>query len=314
MFATASSPHRLIIAGLPRCGTTLLASLLNQQPGCRFITDYSNWFRDAMQRLHVGWKDPLTVAQRRVCLALAREEWIRFRHPVMVRSFSTIDELHGRICNELVGEAGVIGHKSILNPEDIAHTARDTSIQVIVMVRDPRASALSYWHRTGSDVESYLETWKRTVRICQMRQPNLALLRFEDLIERPLEVLNQITTTWGGVAELPDTLRFNRAGAGETEWEDNSAYHDVKGVVDPQPLGRWRSQINSPIVRYANTTCRKEMLQLGYQPLQLPTREVFQMRLHEWVRSVDRRVEEAFTRSRKALVRKLAPPLDASRN
>lgn len=306
----AKTPKRIVIAGLPRCGTTLLASLLNQQPGCRFVTDYSNWFRDAQERLGIGWTDPLTLAQQRVCLALAREEWVRHRHPVLIRSFSTVDELHRGICGELAGDAVAVGHKSTLMPEQIVATSRDTTIFVIVMVRDPRAAALSFWHRTGQGVESYVQRWKQTVTACfSSERSNLLVVRFEDLIDRPKEVLGRITASWGAVPEIPAQLTFGSGSSRDIEWRDNSSYHDIGSRFDRRALERWRSESTSPIARYADVTCRTQMARLGYRALPLPRSDVLRMRFHEWVTRLDRQVEQGLSRARSAIVRTLAPPL-----
>ena len=305
-------PIRLMIAGLPRCGTTLLASLLNQQKGCRFVTDYVSWFRDACERLEVEWNEPLTLAQRRVCLALARDSWIRLRHPVLVTTeqFSTIDELHQAIAGELVREGTrAVGHKALLSPEQIEVARQRTKIHLIIMARDPRAAVLSYWHRTGEGVEAYVDNWKKTVRYASDARRGVTLLRFEDLVERTEATLGKITQLWGEQPTLPTKLSFDD-GPSSVDWKENSAFGDVVEPFDRTPLARWKESAESPIVRYADAVCRGEMGRLGYEPLSdHSTRSRMRHQIHAAVWDLDRRVDTAWRRLRVRVRERLAPPL-----
>jgi hypothetical protein len=305
--------HRLVIAGLPRSGTTLLASLLNQQEGCRFITDYVAWFRDARERLEVDWNEPLGRAERRVCLAMARDSWIRLKHPVLVSTddFGTLNELHLAIARELATEATVaVGHKALLDAEHIEACVEQTEIEVIVAVRDPRAAALSYWHRVGDGgVEPYLRDWKRVVRLCSRSRNNrLHLIRYEDLVGDPLRTLARLIS-WDAEARLPTALSFQRSSDASTPWSENSAFGDVRQLVDPTPLTRWRKDASSPVVRYADVTCRREMRALGYEPLGLGLSDRARFRAHEAYWRADARIDAAFRSARERLRRTLAPKI-----
>ncbi|MEQ9072427.1 MAG: sulfotransferase [Sandaracinaceae bacterium] len=304
-------PFRLLIVGLPRCGTTLMASLLHQQPGCRFVTDYVAWFADAQDRLQVGWSDQLDMAQRRVSLLMARDAWIRLRHPVLVTTeqFRTLDELHLRIADELAEDAVAVGHKCLLEPDLVDHTLADTDIHVIVMVRDPRAAALSYWHRTGEGVEAYVAQWKEMVaRVVRRDHPRLTVLRFEDLLSTPETTLGRVTRWWAAAPELPSSLTFQR-GANGARWSENSAFGDVSEFIDTTPVDRWRAQVDNPIVRYADAVCRAGMADMGYDTLHGSMSERMRMRRHELVWAADRRLERAIQRTRRRLKAALAPPL-----
>lgn len=311
MEAPAADPVRLIIAGLPRCGTTLLATLLNQQPSCRFVTDYANWFRHARERLEVDWDTPLTLAQRRVCLALARDEWLRYRHPVLVATgdFSTLDGLHLAIARELQGASVAVGHKALLDPTQMEAARSRTAIQLIVVARDPRAAALSYWHRVGAGIESYVDDWRRSVRYALEGGRGITFVRFEDLIEAPRDTLGRLTQLFGGEPVLPPTLRFDGATF-STEWSENSAFGDVKEAFDRTPLERWREHQASPIVRYADAICRAEMERLGYPALEEHgQRSRLRMRFHEAYWKADRQIERTSRDVRARLRKRLTRPL-----
>jgi hypothetical protein len=91
-------------------------------------------------------------------------------------------------------------------------------------------------------------------------------LRFEDLIVEPERTIQRLGE-WLGQPLDPrvSALRFQRSRAhGATDWAENSAFQDVQGRFDRQPIGRWKAQPDSPIVRYAGWATRTEQLLLGY--------------------------------------------------
>lgn len=266
-------PKRLLIVGLPRSGTTLLATLLGAQPKIHFLTDYFPAFSEAAHRLRKGWNGELTLSERRIALALVRDQFLRVRHPVLIQPerFASVDELHRLVLAELAeGGEEWVGHKLLLAPPQLRALLEQTSMVALVMLRDPRDAALSYFHRTGAGVERYIRNWRDTVRVCRELEghPRLLALRFEDLIAAPAATLERLGAGLGLAldADVPE-LRFQRSRAhGATAWTDNSAFTDVKARFDARPLGRWRSSPQSPIVRYAGWAARNELVALGYEP------------------------------------------------
>lgn len=262
---------RLLIVGMPRSGTTLVASLLAAQPGVQFLTDYFPAFTDALRRLRQPWNRQLTQSQRRIALALVRDQFLRVRHPVLVKldGFETLDELHRLVMAELASpEDRWVGHKLLMEPSQLRSTLEETNIRCLVMLRDPRDAALSYFHRTGGGVEAYLRIWRETVLLSHALETHsrLLALRFEDLVSTPVVTLKRLGD-WLGIEIDPDVpeLQFQRTRAhGATQWRENSAFQDVSERFDQQPLGRWRSQPESPIVRYAGWAARGELTLMGY--------------------------------------------------
>jgi len=136
------------------------------------------------------------------------------------------------------------------------------------LFRDPRDAALSYFHRTGGGVERYVRNWSATARLWhELRaHPRLHMLRFEDLLNDPGTVLGRLGD-WLGHPLSPHVaeLQFQRSRAhGKTAWSENSAFGDVHSRFDRQPLGRWRTQLDSPIVRYVGWATRGTLSLLGY--------------------------------------------------
>jgi len=264
---------RLVIAGMPRCGTTLLATFLNAQNGITFMTDYVRSFHEAMERLDVDWHESLSLAQRRVVLAIVRDQFLRFRHPVLssVDDFRSIDDLHRLVLDELRAPGdSVVGHKVRLDPQEVEYLLDATPLYCVVLLRDPRDAALSWFHRAGKDVEFYLRDWKRMVRTCHRRQdhPRLFALRYESLVTRPQETLSSLARALAFDLDTSiGSLSFQRAPTTpRTGWTDNSSYGDVKRPFDHAAVGRWRADADSEVVRYAAWLCRREVVLLGYDP------------------------------------------------
>jgi len=305
---------RVVIGGLPRCGTTLLASLIHQQPGARFVTDYVRWFLVAMERLGVGWRTRLSLSERRVTLALARDEWLRHRHVVAVGldDFGTVDELHRLIARELRthGERA-IGHKTVLTPGALDALLEGTDIRVVVLVRDPRDAVLSFWHRTGTDAERYIAQWNAMARYAlTAASPRFRLVRYEDLVASPRDVLASMSEWWRGEANLPDRLSFARGDRRrEVAWTDNSAFGALKARFDSAPVGRWRERRSSPLVRYAAVNCAEVAERLGYAIEQPRLGDRLRFSLHELAWSADHRLAGAVENLRHRVLETVAPRL-----
>ncbi len=264
--------QRLVIVGLPRSGTTLLATLLGAQPRVHFLTDYFPAFTDALSRLRKAWDGTLSQIERRIALAVVRDQFLRVRHPVLVKldGFATIDQLHQLVMGELASDQDRwIGHKLLMGPELLRSTLGQTELRCLLLLRDPRDAALSYFHRTGGGVEFYLRNWCEMVQLWHELEghPRLYMLRFEDLISAPTATLQKLGA-WLGIefdSSVPE-LQFQRSRAhGATAWRENSAFQDVSARFDRQPLGRWRTHPRSPIVRYAGWVARRQLATMGYE-------------------------------------------------
>ncbi|MCC6876744.1 MAG: sulfotransferase [Sandaracinaceae bacterium] len=300
---------RLVIAGMPRCGTTLLATLLDSQPGCFFLTDYLPAFHEAKRRLRVGWQTALSLPQRRVALAIARDQLLRMRHPLLLGPdrFRTLDELHRLVLEDMCGASSIVaGHKVVLDAPDVRELLRETDVHVVICYRDPRDAALSYWHRVGGGVESYLETYKRMIALVLERpSPRLFAIRYETLAEDREHALASLAATLGLTLWAPTELSFHPGPKGRVEWSGNSAFEDGNSQE------RWRGHEQSRIVRYAAHVCAAEIGTLGYAPgPALSARERARWARQRWVTRADRRASDLFTRGLEAIRRRFAPELE----
>lgn len=276
MVVAAQDRKRLLMVGLPRSGTTLLATLLAAQPHVRFSTDYFPAFLEVLTRIGKRWGDALTPDERRLALAVVRDQLLRARHVVLVRAddFATLDELHRAVMDELAAPTDrIVGHKLLMRADELQATLEQTDIHCLLAYRDPRDAALSFQQRTGGGVEHYLHNWRQMLTrfVAGPRHPRLLPLKFEALLLEPERTLERVGS-WLGVpisAHVPE-LRFvqSRAGAAVT-WRENSAFDDVAQRFDPRPIGRFKSRLDSPVVRYASFVTRRELARFGYEPCAL---------------------------------------------
>jgi len=262
---------RLVIGGVPRCGTTLAASLLSAQAHTTFVTTYLKSFEALAESFGVQYDDLLDPSQRRAALLKVREEMLRLRHPILLRidDFRTLGELHRRALEDLATAGdSLVGHKALLNPLRIERLLRSTDARVLILLRDPRDAAVSFWYRTGSSAESYIENWKEMSRyVCERPHPRLFVARFEDLVMNPAVALRAVWRDAGIAFRRPTSLTSMTDMRDRAQpWSANTAHTDVTRVLDPNAIERWRRTRWSPLVRYAGWACAAEMRQLGYAP------------------------------------------------
>lgn len=162
-----------------------------------------------------------------------------------------------------------MGHKLLLSPKWLRATLEQTEVHCLLLLRDPRDAALSYFHRTGMGVERYLRNWCDTVRTWQefRSHERLLALRFEDLLSAPEQTLARLGAWLGQELDArPAQLRFQRSRAhGTVAWHENSAFGDVSERFDGRSLARWRSHESAPIVRYASWVSEPYLDALGYE-------------------------------------------------
>jgi hypothetical protein len=317
MRASASPSFRpLVIAGLPRCGTTLLSTFLAAQPGCTFITDYLGSFTDALGFLGVGWSTSLDLTQRRVALAKVRDQLLRFRHPVLVRpeAFATVAELHEAVLAELAQPDDlVVGHKLVLDAPDVEAMLQHTPCSVVVLYRDPRDAALSWYHRTGGGVEGYVERWRAMVRfLTRTSSPRLFAVRYEDMVEAPARTLTPLFEAVGLPLSVGHAELVFRGPGGRLPFRGNAGTGDERRAFDTRAVGTWRERSSSPLVRYVDAVTSREQRQLGYPAgPATPRSERTRWQLHRAAHLASDRADAWWKRGRTELLARLAPPLRA---
>jgi hypothetical protein len=299
--------RNVILAGVPRCGTTLLASVLNAQPACGFVTDYIDSVHWAASTLRVQYGEQLSQEQKRIALAIVRDELIRIGHLSVfgLSDFGTLNDLTRCVLADLLEKkSGILGHKSrALSSSGVASILCTDSISVLVILRDPRDAALSYWHRNGFGVEEYCERWNDFSRLCEQfsDHPNLFWLKYEDFTRQNKDLLRRLENWLGMSITMSKPRRFSQGTMrAETPWTSNSAFGDIGQALSTAPIGRWERHKESQVVAYSNWACRDQLIKKNYQvwenplPIGISRRFHMRRRLSMMKSSVDRNVRKAY--------------------
>ncbi|NNG00918.1 MAG: sulfotransferase [Desulfobacteraceae bacterium] len=142
------------------------------------------------------------------------------------------------------------------------------------LVRDPRDMALTWkestahggvragsrmWLRDqGESLKTYgyLSHLKRIIRV-----------RFEDLVTRPETEAARICD-FLGLAYSDDMLKFHEKEIVRRNADKNilGGWKDLKSPIMPENVGRYKTLLSDPEIRYVEALCRHEMECFGYQP------------------------------------------------
>ena len=167
-------------------------------------------------------------------------------------------------------------------PKDLFHLqeiqAFYPTAKFVLCMRDVRDFLLSYqnkWRITSSDQVQRLQQlyhpimtsllWKASVRQMVRVQAlippaNLLLMRYESLVERPVEAVRQLCDFVGEEFEA-DMLAVDT---------HNSSFHVQTPGIFASSVGRWRTQLSDEEVYIAQTLTKTELAQLGYAIDQIP--------------------------------------------
>ena len=135
------------------------------------------------------------------------------------------------------------------------------------MVRDPRDNYASYRTKRSFELplSRFTEEWQASVRTGMRNQEKYGpdaylLVKYEKLLQSPVEVLDQITSFLG--IEDDPILRIPTTGG--APWEGNSMFGDTFDAISTAPIGRYRENLAKKDIRAIETVLRKEMMLMGY--------------------------------------------------
>ncbi len=186
-------------------------------------------------------------------------------HDIQIQLHTLLAEHFGR------GTAQFIGAKEVLCEEYIPALV-DASVRCLLIIRDPRAVIASASH--GRYLESVgdrypllmlIRLWRKSAAYwLAFRNSNLAhTIRYEDLVQRPDDVLREIAG-WLGIQHFPDELirqpLLDHTGA---IWKGNSSFGDKIGLERSRNEA-WRTLLTPNEVRFIEACTKPELAILGY--------------------------------------------------
>lgn len=168
----------------------------------------------------------------------------------------------------------LIGSKEI-NCEEFVEPLLKNEFKCILIYRDPRDVITSL--NTGKGVEYggnirpllfHIRNWRKSVDIAislQDQKKDFLMLKYEDLIAKPIPCLNKICELLG-LSKYNDALLNNpiRDQSGKI-WGGNSSENSKKTMLDPQNKGKYKNALNAATVAYIEKTCYPELCYLQYE-------------------------------------------------
>ncbi|WP_321278046.1 sulfotransferase domain-containing protein [uncultured Vibrio sp.] len=161
------------------------------------------------------------------------------------------------------------GVKEVLAEEFIPFFLK-RGIKCLLIVRDPRdvIASMSFGkgeEHTGKErpVLFDLRNWRKSVLIGEVfkNDPNLMVLRMEDLLIHPENVMESIYS----FLDI-DSLSYESLveQMNLSSWKGNSSFGEKK-AFDRSAIGNYQKVLPSSVIKYIESICRKEMDLMNYK-------------------------------------------------
>ena len=188
------------------------------------------------------------------------------------------------------------GVKEVLAEEFIPFFIKN-GIKCILIVRDPRDVIASMSFGNGAEYTGKerpvlfdLRNWRKSVLIGEVfkNDPNLMVLRMEDLLIHPENVMESIYS----FLDI-DSLSYESLveQMNLSSWKGNSSFGEKK-AFDTSAIGNYKKVLPSTVIEYIETVCKKEMELMEYDTSTSSSNEVI---IHTYVEpfKVDRKEFES---------------------
>jgi hypothetical protein len=164
-----------------------------------------------------------------------------------------------------------IGAKEIICEEFFPYLLNH-EYRVLHIIRDPRDIINSLMNGKGRDfmgairpILYSIRMWRKSVAyaIHLSKNPNYFFLKYEDLVNMPLEILNQITS-WLNVDKF-DTKSFTQGIYDQfgNPWKGNSSFKRYE-IISKESIGKFKLSLLPDYIKYIEAVCYPEMNYLGY--------------------------------------------------
>lgn len=290
----------LLVTGMLRSGTTLLEKALNAHPniklcyqpfpelfintkktflenkglisGYHVLSHYCEEARYKPSDLSL-WLQGTLLSESSIASFLDSDKQKLFdssksgdrNHPFAVWYSFLIRQMHpnGHIC--------CLGSKEVLVEEFVPYLVNN-DVRCIIIVRDPRDVIVSLDYGRGKEFTGdhrpalfNLRNWRKSIAFAYDMEGEACfrMVRFEDLILKPIETLNKLAQ-WLGLDPFNEQWWANGfLDENGNLWKGNSSFGDTQ-PFSPQATGDHEQMLPETTRLYIEAVCHREMLSLGY--------------------------------------------------
>lgn len=287
------------IVGPGRSGTTLLRAILDARPDVHIPGEthfYTTYRIENAMRFHFLTRTNYLKAVRRYPkwrhVSYEHLDWRRFAALAseLPTSRSSVLKAYLQACAEADG-ASRFGEKTPGHVRTLSRLWRDfPQAKVIHIIRDPRAVAASYLRHDlylrvfGKDVTRATLKWVEAARIHRKfcKDPRYFLLRYEDLVSSPEDVLAQMQD----FLALPhDPQMLERYARAKLTLPENPNHKLINQPLSSAGLGAWRQELKVDDIALIDTLCSPFLADFGYDRVsetELPLSQAIARRLKFW--------------------------------
>lgn len=254
---------RLLVIGEPRSGTTLLADLLDAQPGVRMELGVLGQALAFARDRGGSLRAPLRASERaRVAAMLGADlERTRARGRVSADALATPADALARATEALRGDARIAGSKEHAPAAVIEALVTEAGFDVLYIVRDARDVILSRARRGEVELDRKLAGWRRSVRAAlAVEHPRIFLVRYEDLVRDVRGTFARIDDALGLGLDPERAAAWRLTPPRRTNTSFGVEMHGVEAIA----VERWRAHVDDPWVRFAGAYCAPELARLSY--------------------------------------------------
>ena len=275
--------EKLFIGGCPRSGTTLLAALLNASPVCRAMPEAR--FKFALLGEDLLTRKDLEILAADFTFHLWRMPSVIARLEVGAPRFQAFDDIVSEALSPDPGIRFYVDHtpRNVRHLPALRHFYPDS--RFIHIIRDGRgvwASVKSLPWGPNSPGEA-ARWWTRSVALglaaAAICPDSLWTIRYEDLVDRPAEVLQGLCD-WLGIPFEPTMLEGDASFLPEYT-------HDQHRLVgekpDPAAARRWRGTLPPHEIKLFEDEAADLIVALGYDLMDLPVPVPAWRRLAIWL-------------------------------
>ncbi len=132
----------------------------------------------------------------------------------------------------------------------------------IYIVRDPRDNYLTYRKKTQLPIKKFIYSWKLSTDIgLKMAMENHILIRYEDLVHNPKNIMNEICVKLQ-IAFNDTLLTPTRNGV---VWDGNSMFGDNKGKIHVSATGRYKEHLSTDEIKLIEEYLYENIIALNYE-------------------------------------------------